>query len=458
MAEDAGEDLRLLYVALTRAQSQLVTWWLPSGRNTTAAPLHRVLYGRTPGGVDVPREAKLHDDDRAWEIAQHWQAVGGPHVERVEVAAPATAAADTAVGTLAVRTFDRTVDPHWRRTSYTALSSAADQTRTTTEQVVVAVGSEPEDPPRADEPDAAVAGDRARRDPEPPGSFGEVRSPMADLPVGATFGSLVHAVLEHTDPAAPDHGGDLRAALREQIAAQRVRWPVDLDEEALADALVKVCDTPLGPLVDGATLREVGARDRMTELDFELPLAGGDQIVATPRARLGDLAPVLRAHLPPGDPLLPYADALDDPAYAEQVLAGYLTGSVDVLMRVGGRFVVVDYKTNWLGSPDEELTSHHYRPEALADAMTHSSYPLQALLYAVVLHRFLRWRLRGYDPEQHLGGVMYLYLRGLCGPDTPTVAGHPAGVFSWQPPVALVEAVSVLLDGGSPVEPAGGAP
>ena len=113
-----------------------------------------------------------------------------------------------------------------------------------------------------------------------------------------------------------------------------------------------------------------------------------------------------------------------------------------MVLRAGGRFDIVDYKSNWLGAPDEELTSHHYRPEALADAMTHSSYPLQALLYAVVLHRFLRWRVPDYDPEQHLGGVMYLYLRGMCGPTTPG-----SGVFSWKPPVALVEAVSDLLAG-----------
>jgi exodeoxyribonuclease V beta subunit len=279
---------------------------------------------------------------------------------------------------------------------------------------------------------------------------------MADLPVGATFGSLVHAVLEHTDPAAPDHGGDLRAALLEQVAAQRVRWPVDLDDEVLADALVAVCDSPLGPLVGDATLRDIGVADRMAELDFELPLAGGDSRSgrsSSSRPLLSALGPVLREHLPPGDPLLPYADVLDDPAYAEQVLAGYLTGSVDVVLRAGGRFVVVDYKTNWLGMPDEELTSHHYRPEALAEAMTHSSYPLQALLYAVVLHRFLRWRLRGYDPETHLGGVMYLYLRGMCGPETPRYDGHPPGVFSWNPPVTLVESVSALLDGAEAVEP-----
>ncbi|MDP3890549.1 hypothetical protein, partial [Nocardioides sp.] len=67
--------------------------------------------------------------------------------------------------------------------------------------------------------------------------------------------------------------------------------------------------------------------------------------------------------------------------------------------------------------------------------------------YAVVLQRYLRWRLPAYDPAHHLGGVLYLYLRGLCGSDTPTVDGQPCGVFAWRPPVPLVEALSDLLDG-----------
>ena len=81
--------------------------------------------------------------------------------------------------------------------------------------------------------------------------------------------------------------------------------------------------------------------------------------------------------------------------------------------------------------------------------MLHSDYPLQALLYVVVVHRYLRWRQPGYDPARHLGGVLYLYVRGMCGPDTPEEDGHPAGVFSWQPPPALVTALSDLLDGGA---------
>jgi exodeoxyribonuclease V beta subunit len=67
----------------------------------------------------------------------------------------------------------------------------------------------------------------------------------------------------------------------------------------------------------------------------------------------------------------------------------------------------------------------------------------------VALHRYLRWRLRGYDPEVHLGGVLYLFLRGMSGPRTPAVGGVPCGVFSWRPPTALVTDMSELFEVGS---------
>ena len=139
---------------------------------------------------------------------------------------------------------------------------------------------------------------------------------------------------------------------------------------------------------------------------------------------------------------------LTSKALGGQPLKGYLSGSVDAVLRIGDRYVVVDYKTNWLGDPAEPLTAADYARPRLIEAMLHSDYPLQALLYSIVLHRFLRWRLPAYAPEKHLGGVMYLFLRGMCGPDTPVVDGHPAGVFSWQPPASLIAAMSDLVWAG----------
>ena len=124
-------------------------------------------------------------------------------------------------------------------------------------------------------------------------------------------------------------------------------------------------------------------------------------------------------------------------------------GWADRLVVTPERVLVVDYKTNWLGTGDATLTAADYGRARMVEAMLHSDYPLQALLYSVVLHRFLTWRLPGYDPVTHLGGVMYLFVRGMCGAQTPVVDGHPAGVFGWEPPAALVIAMSELLDKGA---------
>ncbi len=448
VAEDDGESLRLLYVAMTRARSQVVAWWAPAPKNTPCSALQRMLFGRQRDWSAVPSQQPLHSEDDVARILGTWREWGGPTPEESRLAELPAADLPADERPLDVRRFTRRVDPAWRRTSYSALSAGA----TEAEPARSGVGSEPEEQPKEDESDLPAVL-------EPPTvveqSPDAVPSPMADLPVGATFGSLVHAVLEHADPQV----ADLRAELLEQIHAQLVRWPVALDPDQLADALVQVCASPLGPLGGGTALRDIPLRDRLCEMEFELPLAGGDvrDYPAAP-VTLGDVAPLLRAHLPERDPLLPYADALSAPGLGGQDLRGYLTGSVDVVLRVPegatSRYLVVDYKTNWLGGfPGEggpPLTSDDYRPEALRAAMAHSDYPLQALLYAVVLHRFLRWRQPGYDPAVHLGGVLYLYLRGMCGPDTPIVDGEPCGVFSWQPPVALVEALSDLLDGVLP--------
>jgi exodeoxyribonuclease V beta subunit len=255
----------------------------------------------------------------------------------------------------------------------------------------------------------------------------------------------VHAVLETADPFAADLAAELAAQIREHS----VWWPVDAAPEDLAAAMVPLHDTPLGPLAPGATLRQIGLRDRLREMEFEFPLAGGDLRGAAPSISLADVGGLLSEHLPSDDPLASYAGRLSGGALGAQSLKGSLTGSLDVVLRVDGRYLVVDYKTNWLGEPEHPLTAADYCLPRLVEAMLHSDYPLQALLYCVVLHRFLRWRVPKYSPDEHLGGVLYLFVRGMCGADTPVVAGHPAGVFSWRPPASLIVAMSDLLDAGA---------
>ncbi|GAA3528972.1 RecBCD enzyme subunit RecB [Aeromicrobium flavum] len=425
-AEDAGEVLRLAYVAMTRAKSQLVAWWAPT-RDAGNSGLHRLLFRADPARPDVPEVAPVPDDATAVSVLRGWQDRGGPALERVVPRAVTAPAPAQEPHDLAVRAFDRELDTAWRRTSYSGLIRD--------DQDTPHVGSEPDDEGTTDEDEALLAPVTAAADARP--------SPMADLPKGATFGSLVHAVLEEVDVTADDLAGEIEARVVEQLAL----WPVELDVPAAVAAFEAILTTPLGPLADDLDLATLLRDRQLKELDFEIPMGGGDDPVPS-LARLGDLADLLEAHLAPGDPIRPFAARLRSPGLAEQALRGYLIGSIDLVLRLpDGRFLVVDHKTNWLGATDAPLTVAGYRPDALAGAMNSGTYPLQALLYAVVLHRFLRWRVRDYAPQHHLGGVLYLYLRGMTGADAPRHDGVPYGVFSWQPPASLVVALSELLDG-----------
>ncbi|MFZ0832807.1 MAG: exodeoxyribonuclease V subunit beta [Mycobacterium sp.] len=427
-AEDASDDSRLTYVAMTRAQAQVVAWWAPSYDEPNGG-LSRLLRGRGPGESAVPDRCapdQISDDDALARFKQ-WEAAGGPVIEESVLRPVPALPREATPADLDARHFHRSIDTSWRRTSYSGLIRAAESTPVSSEPEVVELDDEAAEIPLVS---SAVGAD--------------VPSPMAHLPSGAKFGTLVHAVLETADPFAADLAAELEARVREHS----VWWPVDVPAADLAAALVPTHDTPLGPLADGLTLRQIGLTDRMREMDFEFPLAGGGLRAAAPDIRLRDVGELLSRQLREDDPLASYADRLTGAALGGQPLKGYLSGSVDVVLRVGERYLVVDYKTNWLGDPTRSLTAADYAQPRLAEAMLHSDYPLQALLYSVVLHRFLRWRLPGYAPDRHLGGVLYLFLRGMCGPQTPVIDGHPAGVFSWQPPASLITALSDLVDQG----------
>jgi exodeoxyribonuclease V beta subunit len=265
---------------------------------------------------------------------------------------------------------------------------------------------------------------------------------LTEMPAGARVGTFVHSVLEATDFAA----ADLIAELTERIADEQLRGRVDIGDPALVAAgLAAAIETPFGGRAGELQLRDLGRADRLDELEFELPLAGGDS--PTGELTLAAVAAALRTGLPADDPLAGYAERLADPTLRRDV-RGYLTGVIDLVVRLpNAGFAIVDYKTNWLGGWDEPLSVWNYRPAALAAEMGRSHYGLQALLYSVALHRYLRWRLPGYSPERDLGGVHYLFVRGMLGAETPVIGGARCGVFSWHPPGALVAALSDVLDG-----------
>jgi hypothetical protein len=196
----------------------------------------------------------------------------------------------------------------------------------------------------------------------------------------------------------------------------------------------------------------------LDELGFELPLVGGDEPVG--EVTTAEMAAVFAKHLGTGGPLSGYAASLAGPALSTR-LRGYLIGSLDLVFRLGGkgreeRYFVVDYKTNWLGPPGEELCAWHYRRPALEEEMCISHYVLQAAFYLVALHRYLRWRLPAYDPSVHLGGAVYLFLRGMTGPRRlpgPTLRGvrlAPAGAAGDGVVGPLLRARSPLMASRQP--------
>ncbi|MBB3036459.1 UvrD-helicase domain-containing protein [Hoyosella altamirensis] len=414
--EDAGEELRLLYVALTRAQCQTVLWWAPA-YGTDTAPLQRLLMGRSSDSSEPALPAKVPEDHIAAQILEDWGAAAAQYIS-VEAAGKGGGPAlswepvPQPVRELAAAEFHRSLDAKWRRTSYSALIATAHDP--------AGVSSEPEEPVISDEPDA---------EPQLVSDRGGAPSLMNDLPSGAVFGTLVHEILETVDTST----GDLPAELHNRCRDAIRRRHSEVEPAALATALHAVMTTPLGY----GTLADVLPRDLLPELDFEFPLAGGDKPVSE-RVTLQRIARLVHEHLPADDPLSSYHRVLT--TVQAPPLRGFLTGSIDAVLRIPGpRYVVADYKTNRLGRGD--LTVGHYTPEAMAAEMLHAHYPLQALLYCVALHRYLRWRQPQYDPEVHLGAVQYLFVRGMVGPDTPP--GH--GVFEWKPPAALIVQLSDML-------------
>ena len=423
LAEERGEELRLAYVALTRARHQAVVWWAASTKSRDSS-LSRLLFARDEHGNIATSAKRLPSDAEAFEAfeALGRQAAGCISVERSVIGSAAHWSPTPSLpAELSAAAFNRDVDWRWRRTSFSDITAGTHELR---------VGSEPEEPLLTDELDVEAPTSPADAELAAP-------SLLADMPAGVQVGTFIHSVFESVDFAALD----LTAEVTASVAAARARRAVELgDLDAVTAGLSAVIETPLGPLLDGARLRDVERRDRLDELAFELPLVGGDSPSA--KLTLEAIASVLRDH----DEA--YAERLRDPALRHSV-RGYLTGSIDLVLRRGEQFAIVDYKTNWLGTPgSSELTAWHHRPEAVARVMEQSHYSLQALLYTVALHRYLRWRLPGYDVERHFAGVLYLFVRGMTGRDTPVVDGMPCGVYSWQPSPALVNELSDLFDRG----------
>lgn len=123
---------------------------------------------------------------------------------------------------------------------------------------------------------------------------------------------------------------------------------------------------------------------------------------------------------------------------------GMLKGFIDLVFEWQGRYYLLDYKSNHLGE-----SAGDYHQTALQQALLAHRYDLQYSLYSLALHRLLRLRLPSYDYQQHFGGVYYLFLRGM-GDEAALSATHepmPLGVYFDQPPQALIESLDRCFRG-----------
>ena len=421
-AEVVGDAARLLYVALTRARERLVVWWVPT-QVSRGSELHRVLFGaRDPDGTlrtgPPPKFAELTPPATAAALeglVDRVRADGGTaavvdvapegvvpqHVPPVPVASVAPAVA---------RLGRNVAEGDVGRWSYTRLLDAAHATA-------------PSGPSGLAPEDAGGGHDEA--------------TALHDVEAGGTaFGVVVHRALEVVDSAGLDLEGRLRAHLAGDPAAA-----VAGDPAALAAALATALATPLDPLLPGRALVDVPARDRVTELRFDLPLAD-----TAHRVDLGRLGRAVAEALG-DDPLAPGLADLGERAGRPRI-AGWLTGSIDLLVRTWDpagrpRYTVVDHKTTVLR---DAARAPAYGAADLQRAVIAGDHAVQLLLYLVAARRHLR-RRHGGDDGWTLDGAGLLFLRGLGGPDAVVRDGGTPGVFAWRPGDEVVALADRILAG-----------
>jgi len=415
--EALAENIRLLYVALTRAESACaVVWGRFSGFETSA--LGYALHAPAELEGDIVEGLKDHvsslDDTKLLrDLEALRQAAPAGAIEiaplRGHPIPPYRPERETDPASLRAREVTRAAFEAWRVSSFSALvaeraelSDAAreglDRDELAAVEVVVAGAAEPR------------------------------RLRLADLPAGTRTGLMFHKILELIDFAAVGDSAQ-RQVIERQVAAYGLerKWG-----DLLAAALSDIVDTPL-PVAAGAfRLRDVTRERRLDEMEFVFPVGGGGR-----RCDAAAVADLLARHTAPrGAP--EYAARLRQLGFTG--FAGFLRGYVDCVFEHAGRWYVVDYKSNLLGP-----TGAAYASERLRAEMAISHYFLQYHLYTVAVHRHLAARLPGYDFERDFGGVLYLFLRGMSPDHT-----EPWGIFYDRPERALVEDLSALLSPPAP--------
>lgn len=383
-AERLAEDLRLLYVALTRS-----VWHCSLG----VAPLVR-RRGDKKGDTDVHQSAlgRLLQKGEPMDAVGLRGAIealgcddiacltpGQPDGERWQVAQPVSA-------TLSVRTLQRTPGDGWRVTSYSGLQQRGH-------------GIAQDLIPRLDV-DAAGVGEVIAESGLTPHQF----------PRGASPGTFLHSLFEDLDFTQPVDPCWVEEKLA--LGGYDAHWtPV------LTAWLDTILQAPLNET--GVSLSQLSAREKQVEMEFYLPIS----------------QPLMASRL---DALIRKYDPLSEgcPALDFMQVRGMLKGFIDLVFRHQGRYYLLDYKSNWLGED-----SAAYTQQAMASAMQAHRYDLQYQLYTLALHRYLRHRIADYDYERHFGGVIYLFLRGVDGQEPQQ------GIYATRPDGEMIALMDEMFAG-----------
>lgn len=422
--ETLAENLRLLYVALTRAKHRCeVLWGAFSGWECSALAylLHHEQLAAPPAfETKTLKQLKQLSDlemcARLNELAKQSTGITVEQLERDPTVVPYEPH-HAIPGQLEARHVTQRLRAWSRTASFSEIASSGNHPASTT------WGKD------LDERTAIDTSPTIPLETTPSELHAQVT--LAGFPGGIRTGNFFHAILEHLDFTAP---------LPQDVIAEALRahgFEAELAPIATA-GLEQLLRTPV---LEGFSLGMLSSNSRISEMEFLIPVDG----TADAALDSGRLASAFET-----DALPRFRD------YGAQLrrlrfnqLRGFLKGFIDLVFRHDGKWYVVDYKTNWLGEHYAD-----YRDGQLWQAMAESHYILQYHLYGLAIHRYLRRRVSDYDYDKHFGGVLYLFIRGM----------HPeldrqTGTFYERPPRGRIEALDGLfrsprVDAPSPgVEP-----
>jgi exodeoxyribonuclease V beta subunit len=393
------EDLRLWYVALTRACHALwVGWGAVKRGNGKTCVNHGSAAGHLLSGGHELEAADWLSKLQALQTDAQGQALS-VHLQVAPADVPLTLWQKPAHTTELREALSCTarIDKSWTIASFSRLTR--DLSSQTLAPLVLHLN-----PPRPadDEPpeDAALPTARVSS----PGAL----APWHGFAKGPTAGNFLHDQLEWL--AADGFAMDAAKAERLKYRCENAGYKAQTDD--VLQWLTRVVAQPLrGP---NAPLNALG--DLLPEMEFWLPAE---------RLHAREVDALCQQHLLPG---------VSRPQLPDAQLHGMLMGFADLVFEHEGRYWVLDYKSNYLGTDDAAYTA-----QALDAAMAQHRYEVQAALYMLALHRLLRARLGdAYDPAQQLGGAVYLFLRGIDGP-----AG---GCCTLPAPLALLDGLDAMLN------------